>query len=106
MTVTRTITKEEVRVRGTELADRIKHLIHEGNVRRIIVKNSHGHTVLEVPVTVGVVAFIAAPVVTGVGALAALAAEWSIETEREEPQDGTQGGAELKEPVEPPALNA
>ncbi|MFD0883326.1 DUF4342 domain-containing protein [Streptosporangium algeriense] len=82
-----TVTKEEVRVRGAELAEKIKEFIHEGNICRIIVKNAHGHTVLEVPVTVGVVAFIAAPVVTAVGALAALAAEWSIEVERDEPGD-------------------
>ncbi|GIH81491.1 DUF4342 domain-containing protein [Planobispora longispora] len=82
-----TVTKEEVRVHGAELAEKIREFIHEGNVRRIIVKNSHGHTVLEVPVTVGVVAFIAAPVVTAVGALAALAAQWSVEVERDL-QDG------------------
>ncbi|MCT9932178.1 DUF4342 domain-containing protein [Planotetraspora sp. A-T 1434] len=82
------VTREEVRVHGTELADRIKQIIHEGNVRRIIVKNSHGHTVMEIPVTLGVVAFIAAPVATAAAALAALAAEWSIQVEREEPQAG------------------
>ncbi|MBB2915607.1 acid phosphatase family membrane protein YuiD [Streptosporangium becharense] len=84
-----TVTKEEVRVHAGELAEKIKEFIHEGNIRRIFVKNVHGHTVLEVPVTVGVVAFIAAPVVTAVGALAALAAEWSIEVERDEQGDGT-----------------
>lgn len=79
-----TITKEEASVRGAELADRISEVIHEGNVRRVIVKDSHGHTVLEIPVTVGVVAFIAAPVVTAVAAVAALAAEWSIQVERDQ----------------------
>ncbi|WP_336206782.1 DUF4342 domain-containing protein [Nonomuraea sp. LPB2021202275-12-8] len=77
-----TVTREETKVHGTELAERIKKLIHEGNVRRIIVKDSHGRTVLEVPVTVGVGAFILAPVVTAVSALAALAAEWTIQIER------------------------
>ncbi|MGC5015711.1 DUF4342 domain-containing protein [Streptosporangium sp. DT93] len=90
-----TVTRQEVRVRGAELAERIGEFIHEGNVRRIIVKNAHGHTVLEVPVTVGVVAFIAAPAVTAVGALAALAAEWSVEVER----DG-QGGEVLPRALE------
>ncbi|MEW9530243.1 DUF4342 domain-containing protein [Microbispora sp. NPDC049125] len=82
-----TVTKEEVRVRGTELADKIKQLIHEGNVRRVIVRNPQGHTVLEVPVAVGVVAFIAAPVVTAVAAIAALAAEWPIEIQRLTPEE-------------------
>lgn len=57
-------------------------MIHEGNIQRIIIKDSHGHTVMEVPVTVGVVAFIVAPVLTAVAAMAAAAAEWSIEVER------------------------
>lgn len=81
-----TVTREEVKVHGSELADQVKTLIHEGNVRRIIVKDSHGHTVMEVPVTVGVVALIAAPVVTAVAAMAVAAAEWSIQVERH-PQD-------------------
>ncbi|TMR88896.1 DUF4342 domain-containing protein [Nonomuraea basaltis] len=78
-----TVTKEEVKVRGAELADKIKTVIHEGNVRRIIVKDPHDHTVMEIPVTVGVVAFIAAPVVTAAAALAAVAAEWTIQIDRD-----------------------
>ncbi|WP_327092469.1 DUF4342 domain-containing protein [Nonomuraea sp. NBC_01738] len=78
-----TVTNEEINVRGADLADRIREMIHEGNVRRIIVKDSYGHIVMEVPVTVGVVAFIAAPVVTAAAAVAALASEWSIQVERD-----------------------
>ncbi|MCK2218986.1 DUF4342 domain-containing protein [Actinomadura sp. ATCC 31491] len=89
-----TVTKEEVKVRGSELAGRIKHLLHEGNVRRVIVKDSHGRTVLEVPVTFGVVAFVAAPVVTAAAALAAVAAEWKLQIER---------AAEPDEPAPPAA---
>lgn len=81
MTVTDRPT-EHLRVRGHALAEKAKELIHEGNVRRIIVKNDQGHTVLEVPVTAGVIAVIAAPVVTAIGAIAALAGEWRIEVER------------------------
>ncbi|MFI7416510.1 DUF4342 domain-containing protein [Nonomuraea sp. NPDC049684] len=77
-----TVTREEVKVHGDELADKVKSLIHEGNVQRVVVRDSHGHTVMEVPVTVGVVALIAAPVVTAVAAMAAAAAEWSIQVER------------------------
>ena len=73
------------RVRGQLLVDKVKELIHEGNVRRIVVKNDQGHTVVEIPVTAGVVAAVAAPVVTAVAAIAALAKEWSIEVERAKP---------------------
>lgn len=77
-----TSVRETAHVEGRALVEKVKELIHEGNVRRITVKNDQGHTVLEVPVTAGVVAFIAAPVVTAVGAIAALANHWSIEIER------------------------
>jgi len=78
----RTRVRESVRVEGRTLVEKVKELIQEGNVRRVIVKNDAGHTVMEVPVTAGVVVFIAAPVVSAVGALAALASHWSIEVER------------------------
>lgn len=79
---TRETSKETAKLKGQALVAKVKELIHEGNVRRIIVKNDEGHTVLEIPVTAGVVALVAAPVVTAVGAIAALAKEWSIEVER------------------------
>ncbi|MCP2250440.1 DUF4342 domain-containing protein [Lentzea aerocolonigenes] len=75
--------KPETRLRGDALVERAKQLIHEGNFRRLIIKNDKGHTVMEVPVTAGVVAAIAAPVVTAVGAIAALASDWTIEVERQ-----------------------
>lgn len=74
--------REQVRLKGQEFVDKVRELVHEGNVRRIVIKNDEGHTVIEIPVTAGVVAAIAAPVVTAVGAIAALAKEWSIEVER------------------------
>lgn len=75
--------KTETRLRGEALVEKVKQLIHEGNVRRLIIKNDRGHTVMEIPVTAGVVAAIAAPVVTAIGAIAALASDWSIEVERQ-----------------------
>ncbi|MFG1947123.1 DUF4342 domain-containing protein [Nonomuraea sp. NPDC048826] len=74
-----TVTKERAR---PELTDRIKNVIHEGNVRRIIVKDKRGHTVMQVPVTVGVVALVFAPVVTALSAMGALAADWTIQVEK------------------------
>jgi hypothetical protein len=73
---------ESLRVRGEALAAQVKALIHEGNVRRIVVKNDQGHTVIEIPVTAGLVAAVAAPILTAVAAIAALANEWEIQVER------------------------
>jgi hypothetical protein len=85
------ITSETTPVRGEVLVARVKDLLHEGTVRRLIVKNDDGHTVMEIPVVAGVVAAVVAPVLTAVGAVAALASNWKIEVERttERPGDGT-----------------
>ncbi|OJY51788.1 MAG: hypothetical protein BGP03_03610 [Pseudonocardia sp. 73-21] len=73
-----------MRLRGDALVARIRELIHESTVRRIVVKNDEGHTVLEIPVAAGVVAAVAAPIVTAVSAIAALANDWKIEVYRKE----------------------
>lgn len=78
-----TTSTERIEVTGGHLVEKVKELIHEGNVRRIIIKDSDGHTVLELPVTVGVVGVLLAPTMAAVGAVAALAADYSIEVERE-----------------------
>lgn len=76
--------QRELRLRGEQLVDRVRELIHQGTVRRIVIKNDEGHAVLEIPVTVGVVAAVVAPVLTAIGAIAALAREWTIEVEARE----------------------
>ena len=76
--------KSEFKVTGEELLAKIRELIHEGNVRKIIIKNEKGETYLEIPVTVGVIGAILAPVFAAIGALAALAANFTIEVERKE----------------------
>jgi Domain of unknown function (DUF4342) len=73
---------ENVKVRSDVLVAKVKDLLHEGTVRRIIVKDEHGHTILEIPVTAGVVVAVVAPVLTAVAALAALASNWEIEIDR------------------------
>lgn len=85
---TRSGARQAIRLRGQAFADKVKELIHEGNVRRIVIKNDEGHTVMEIPVTAGLVAAVVAPIVTAVGAIAALANEWSIEVEHREPPAG------------------
>jgi Domain of unknown function (DUF4342) len=79
-----TTSREMIDVRGGHLVEKVKELVHEGNVRRIIIKDSQDKTVLDMPVTVGVLDLLAAPTMTAIGALAALAADYSVEVEREQ----------------------
>jgi hypothetical protein len=76
-------TTESFDVKGGHLVEKVKDLLHEGNVRRLIIKDADHKTVMEVPVTVGIVGFIVAPTMAAIAALAALAADYSIEVERE-----------------------
>lgn len=75
--------KETFQLQGGQVMDKIRQLVHEGNVRQITVKQ-HGRTVAEFPLTVGVVGTIFAPILAAIGALAALLAECTIEIERTE----------------------
>ena len=78
----------EFKVRGEELLQKIRELIKEGNVRRIIIKNEDGETYLEIPVTIGLIGALVAPVFAAIGALAALAAQFTIVVEKKEESDG------------------
>ena len=73
---------EEFRLNGGEILNKVKELIHEGNVRRIILKDEHGKTFMEIPLTVGVVGAIIAPILAAVGAVAALASNLTIIVEK------------------------
>jgi hypothetical protein len=75
------VKKEQFQLTGEALLAKIKELIHEGNVRRIIVKNENGHVIMEFPLTVGLVGAALAPVLAAVGAAAALLTKCSIEVE-------------------------
>lgn len=77
-------TQEEFKVKGDDLLARVKQLIAEGNVRRIIIKDKDDKTLIELPLTVGVVGIVLAPVLAAVGAIAALVTECSIVVERTE----------------------
>ena len=74
----------EFKVKGEELLAKIKELIHEGNVNRIIIKDENGKTYIEIPVTVGVIGAVIAPVLAAVGALAALAGFFTVQVIRKE----------------------
>jgi len=75
---------EEFRVNGEELLSRIKKLIHEGNIRRVIIKDKDGKTVLEIPMTFGVVGALIAPQLAAIGAIAALLTEATVVVEKVE----------------------
>lgn len=74
---------EELPVLGEQLVTKVRELVHEGNVRRIIIKQE-GHTILEIPLTIGVVGVILQPALVAIGAIGALLAQCSIEVVRSE----------------------
>ncbi|HLX39542.1 MAG TPA: DUF4342 domain-containing protein [Ktedonobacteraceae bacterium] len=74
---------EELPVLGEQLVTKVRELVHEGNVRRIIIKQD-GHTILEIPLAIGVVGVILQPALVAIGAIGALMAQCSIEVVRSE----------------------
>jgi Domain of unknown function (DUF4342) len=81
---------EEIQVKGSNLVEKVKELIHEGNVQRIIIKNEQGLTLVEIPVTLAAIGLIGAPVLAAVGAIAGIVTKCTLVVVRREP------------PVEPP----
>jgi hypothetical protein len=73
---------EEFSVNGEDLLSKIKEIIHEGNIRRIIIKKKGGDTVMEIPMTLGVVGALIAPQLAAVGAIAALVTEATVVVEK------------------------
>jgi len=76
------MTTSEFKVKGEDLMRKIRELIDEGNVNRIIIKDGTGKVYIEIPITLGVIGALVAPVLAAVGALAALAADFTIEVIR------------------------
>jgi len=74
--------REEFKVSGHMVVEKVKELVKEGNVRRIIIINEKGETLIEIPLTIAVVGTALAPVLAAVGALAALIANCTIIVER------------------------
>lgn len=73
---------EEIKVQANQLVAKVKELIHEGNVRRIIIKDHSGATFMEIPLTVATVGIIAAPVLAAVGAIATALSDFKVVVER------------------------
>jgi hypothetical protein len=83
---------EEFKLRGEDVLAKVKELVHEGNVRRLIIKNDEGATLIEVPLTVGVIGAVLLPVWAAIGAVAALATDCTIVVERR--VTGSEAGEE------------
>ena len=77
---------EEFRVSGEAVLAKVKELVREGNVRRITIKNDEGRTLIEIPLTIGVIGTVLLPVWAAIGAIAALVANLTIAVERREPR--------------------
>ena len=75
---------EEFHVAGDDLMARIRELLREGNIRRIIIRNNEGKTLIDLPLTVGVVGVLVAPQLAALGAIAALISHGTIVVERVE----------------------
>jgi hypothetical protein len=75
---------EEFSLTGEQVIEFLKKILHEGNVRRVVLKDESGKTLLEIPVTIGVVGVILLPVWAAIGAAAALVAKMTIVIERTE----------------------
>ncbi len=74
---------EEIKVSGAALKARLKELIHEGNVRRIILRNAEGRVLLDFPLAAGIAGLVLAPFWVAVGTVAALATDFTIQVERD-----------------------
>jgi hypothetical protein len=73
---------EEFQVKGEEIVAKIKELIHEGDIRRVIIKNEEGRTLIDIPLTIGVVGALVAPQLAALGAIAALVTHGTIVVEK------------------------
>ena len=76
---------EEFRVTGEAVVAKVKELVREGNIRRIILKNEQGEVLIEIPLTLGVVGALLLPVWAAIGAIAAMAANLTVLVERVDP---------------------
>src|SRR3972149_2370451 len=78
------VVREEYSVSGGSLVDRVRELLHEGNVTRVIVKDDGGKVLLEIPATIGVVGVVLAPWLVALGVIAALVTNCKLVVERRE----------------------
>jgi len=98
---------EEFQVSGERVVAKVKELVREGNVRRITLKNDEGKTLIEIPLTLGVIGTVLLPVWAGIGAIAALVANLTISVEKvaEPPGSETRSDEAKTTTPEPPAAD-
>ena len=82
---------EEFKVRGEDLLGKARELIREGNVRRLMIINEEGKTLIEVPLTIGVIGAVLLPVWAAIGAIAAVVTDCTIRIEKDDEEAGTDG---------------
>jgi len=78
------MSQQEFKINGDELLAKVKAIIHEGNIRRIIIKNEADKTLIEIPLTIGAIGVVLAPVLAAVGAIAALVTKCTIVVEKKD----------------------
>ena len=78
---------DEYKVKGEELLGKVKELVHEGNIRRVVIENDEGKTLVEIPVTLGVVGALLLPMAAAVGAIAAVVTDCTVRVERTDGSD-------------------
>jgi hypothetical protein len=101
MSQEQSITRETIATRGSQVVEQVKHLLHEGTVRRVIVRDDE-RVIAEFPLVVGVLGAVIAPTLAALGALAALLGDCTIEIEREDAvpvAESVGGGTEAEPPV-------
>lgn len=75
---------EEFKISGKELVEKIKELIRQGNIRRVVIKNEKGEVVMELPLTIGAVGVLLAPTLAALGAIAALLTNCTVVVEKKD----------------------
>ncbi|WP_088243943.1 DUF4342 domain-containing protein [Calothrix rhizosoleniae] len=92
------VTSEEFKISGDLLVAKIKELIHQGNIRRIIIKHEEGNTLIEIPMTVGVIGGVISaaffPVLAAIGVIGAMVAHLTIVIERQESTESSEDDKE------------
>ncbi|MEX2418892.1 MAG: DUF4342 domain-containing protein [Acidimicrobiia bacterium] len=81
---------ETIKVQGEQLLSKVRELVREGNVRRIVIENEKGQTLVEIPLTMGVVGAFMLPMAAAVGAIAAVVTECTIRFDRREEEPGDE----------------
>src|SRR3954463_14832824 len=76
---------EEIKVEGKELVDTVKRIVHEGNVRRVVVRNPEGRTILDIPVNAGLLGAVVFPRIASLATIAVYAARYTLIIERSGP---------------------